>query len=309
MKGNVVVKVQKVRQAVRHINGNLLWALFLVVNTSFTLMTIGQTAIIVNTDGFIEEVGEVYSKDPLSDITYGVNFNRGWYSEYLSREKVSDPVELPMPSKARVDAWKKKYLTMPYPPKYKTKPSSGSGREVLMGVNHHYSMLHECDSLLEYAYIEYTRYGLDVTPIINVCNAMRKVSQINAWKKVWEHTTKVKEAANETLRQEIRVVRRDTDALFKKLVEIKRDEYANWANNHPQQAMNITVKKRLSAAEQRVQNAERRARNAERRARNAEAEAASAAGEAAEARRDAANAANAARAAERRAYDAENRLR
>ena len=306
------MKVEKVSRAVRHISGNLLWVVFLVLNTCFVLVTIGQTSIIVHPDGFIEEglfptgCGKGWDA-VLSDITYGVNFNSGWYNAYYSREKVSDPVNLPMPSKARVDAWKKKHLTMPYPPKYKTKPSSSADQLVLSGLNHHYFMLHMCDSKLEEAYIEYMRYGLDITPVIDVCNAMRKVSQINAWKKVWERSAKIQEVANNTLRKEIGSVRRDTDNLFKKLVEIKREEYANWANNHPQQAMNITVKKRLSAAEQRVQNAERRARNAERRARNAEAEAASAAGEAAEARRNAADAANAARAAERRAYDAENR--
>ena len=303
------MRMQKIGQLMQCIRGNLFWAEFLVLNTCFAL-----SDSLIEPDGSTSYVGTPYvgtveyNRDFLSDITYGVNFNSGWYNAYVSREKISDPVDLPLPSQARVDAWKKKYLTMPYPPKYKTKPSSSADHQVLSGLSHHYFMLHMCDHLLEEAYIEYTRYGLDVTPVIEVCNAMRKVSQINAWKKVWEHTTKVKDAANETLRNEISSVRIATNALFKKLVEIKREEYANWANNHPQQAMDITIKKRLSAAEQRVQNAERRMWEAEQRALNAESKAASAAGAANAARQEAENAANAARAAERRAYNAENKL-
>lgn len=286
-KRNDVMRVQKDERAVRHVSKIRIRFVFLALNTSFTLMTIGQTI-------------------SLPKFRYGGDFDK-WYDAYVSRETISDPTDLPAPSQAHVDVWKKRHLAMPYPPKYKNKPSSTVDRQTLVALNHHYSMLHMCDSMLENAYIEYMRYGLDVTPIIEVCNAMRKVLQINSWKRVWENTTSVKKAANETLGEEISSVRRATDALFKRLVEIKRKEYANWADKHPQQAMNIAMKKRLLAAEQRAQAAEWNAQNAISSALNAAMAAENAEYEAAEARRNAANAANAARDAARRAYEAENR--
>ena len=294
------------RRAMLGINSKLLVTGFLVLSTCFVLTGFGRTIRMRRIDSDLGFAG--YTTDDFqSDLTYGVDFSKGWYNQYKTREKVSDPSGLSMPSQTRVDAWKKKYLIIPYPPKYKVKPSSSNERNVSSGLNHHYWMLHDCDSLLEEAYVEYIRYGLDIKPINEVCNDMRRVSQINAWKKVWEHSTKVRDAANETLRKEIGSVRCSTDYLFKVLVEIKDKEYADWASKHPQQAMNITVKKRLQAAERKVQIAERAARNAEARATAAESAAASAAADAEDARREAAEAGAAAWAAERRARNAENR--
>ena len=42
-----------------------------------------------------------------------------WYGQYLSREKISDPIDLPTPSQNQVDSWKKKFLSFPLPPRYK----------------------------------------------------------------------------------------------------------------------------------------------------------------------------------------------
>ena len=230
-----------------------------------------------------------------------------WYDQYETRETISDQLDLVTPTQEHVGAWKKKNLSMPYPPRYKKRQQTKHEREVWEMVQAKYKSLLSVTNKIELAYVEYVRYGLDVKKVNDVCDKLRAATQIQAWKDAWERMPRVREKAKKELSDVISSVSRETDGLFKLLVDIKKKEYDMWARNHPQAAMNITIKRRLSAAEQRAEDAEWAARNAERRASAAEKAANEAAIQAANAEARAAAAQNDAAAAQRRANNVEIR--
>lgn len=233
----------------------------------------------------------------LGTIDLGYVPDYSWYGQYNSRETVSDRSDLPTCSQSNVDAWKKKFLSIPYPPRYTKSRQTRDDQEVWGRVDSHYRHLLSFSNRLETAYIEYMRYGLDVKKINDVCSKIRAATQVRAWKDCWERTTRVRNKANEELRKVISAVDGEVDKLFEPLVAIKKKEYELWANKHPQQAMSIAVKRRVKEAEMRAANAELAARRAEARAADAEARAAAAEWRAEDAEQNAGAAINAARGA------------
>ncbi len=220
-----------------------------------------------------------------------------WQNKYMSRETIADQNDLPAPSQDRVDFWRKKHLSIPYPPRY-TKPRQTKDDQDVWGrLSSHYRRLVDVTNLLELVYVEYVRYGLDVKSVNEVCNKVRAATQVKAWKDSWERTTRVREKANIELNEEVQSVIFAVDRLFEPLVAIKEKEFDQWAMKNPQAALNIMVKRRLSAAERRAEAAEQQARAATARAAAAEARAAAAEWRAEEAEQNAGAAINAARGA------------
>ncbi len=227
-----------------------------------------------------------------------------WYGQYQSREKISDPLDLPLPSQTSVDSWKKKFLSVPFPPRYKKPLQTKDDHDVWNELSSHYKHLLYFREKLEIAYIEYRRYGLDVTEINNVCGQLSAATQVKAWKDSWERTTRVRNLAREELQKTIRSVGVAVDKLFESLVIIKQKEFDAWTRNHPQEAMSIMMKRRIEDAERRAENAECNAWNAAARADAAEARANAAEARAVSAELNAADAAQRASDAERKIINA-----
>lgn len=183
----------------------------------------------------------------------------GWFDKYMSRETISDPKNLPAPSKASMDSWAKEFLELPYPPRYTKTRQTKDDRDVWAVLNGRYNQLRYFCPILATAYIEYNRYNLDVAKVNAVCKEMRAATQVKAWKDYWERTTRVRIRANDELKNTIAAIGTDVDNLFKPLVDIKKNEYAAWASKHPQAATNISLKRRVEEAERRAQAAEERA--------------------------------------------------
>lgn len=207
----------------------------------------------------------------------------GWYDRYMTRETISDPVGLPVPSEANIISWKKKFLELPLPPRYTKALQTKDDYEVSEVLRGRYGQLQHFRPMLETAYIEYKRYSLDVEKVNAVCRRIQVVTQARAWKDYWERTTRVRIRANKELEKAIESIGFDVDNLFVPLVGIKKTEYEDWAKMHPQAAMNIAVKRRVAEAEARAGAAEERAKEAEDNAIAAQAEAAAAAAAAADA--------------------------
>ena len=227
-----------------------------------------------------------------------------WYGQYLSREKISDPIDLPAPSQNQVDSWKKKFLSFPLPPRYKKPLQTRDDHDVWNRVSSEYKYLLSFREELEVAYIEYRRYGLDVAKINGVCGQISAATQVKAWKDIWERTTRVRKQAGDELGKINHSVEVAVDKLFEPLVAIKQKEYDAWARKHPHEAMSIVMKRRVENAERRAGNAERQARNAAARANAAEIRAENAEWRATQAEQNAVNAAQRAFDAERRAINA-----
>ena len=174
-----------------------------------------------------------------------------WYGQYLSREKISDPIDLHAPSQNQVDSWKKKFLSFPLPPRYKKPLQTKDDHDVWNRVSSEYKYLLSFREELEVAYIEYRRYGLDVAKINSVCGQISAATQVRAWKDIWERTTRVRKQAGADLGKITHSVEVAVDKLFEPLVAIKQKEYDAWARKHPQEAMAIAVKN-VQAKKQKV---------------------------------------------------------
>ena len=220
-----------------------------------------------------------------------------WQNQYMSRETISDQDNLPAPSQDCVDSWRKKNLSIPYPPRFTKTRQTRDEQQVWARLSSHYSRLLDVSNRLELVYVEYVRYGLNVKSVNDVCSKVRAATQVKAWKDSWERTTRVREKADAELKEVIQWVIFAVDGLFEPLVAIKKNEFDQWAKKNPQAAMNIMVKRRLTAAERRAEVAEQQARDAAARASAAEARAAAAEWRAEEAEQNAGAAINAARGA------------
>ena len=187
----------------------------------------------------------------------------GWFDKYLLRETISDPRNLPVPSKATMDSWAKEFLTLPYPPRYTKPQQTKDDRDVWAVLNGRYKQLCYFCPMLATAYIEYSRYNLDVTKVNAVCKKIRAATQVKAWKDYWERSTRVRRRANNELKNAVASIGIEVDNLFEHLVTIKKKEYEQWASSHPQEAANIALKRRVAEAERRAKAAELKARDAE----------------------------------------------
>lgn len=187
----------------------------------------------------------------------------GWFDQYMARDRISDPSDLPSPSPMHVKVWRKEFLELSYPPRFTKSRMTKDDEDVWAVLNARYMQLQYFYSMLEVAYVEYTRYKLDIAKVNAVCANMRAATQIKAWKNYWERTTNIRRRANQELKDIIANVGIEVDNLFEPLVVIKRKEYDNWARLHPQSAANIALKKRLEKAEQQAADARKRAEDAE----------------------------------------------
>ena len=186
----------------------------------------------------------------------------GWYDQYMARERISDASSSSAPSKTHVDSWGKKFLQLPYPPRYRKTQQTKDDHDVWEVLSGRYKQLQYFCPMLEIAYIEYKRYNLDVTKINAACDSLRAATQIKAWKDYWERTTRVRSHADKELKQIIGTVGIEVDSLFEPLVAIKKMEYDHWASMHPQEAMAIVLKRRVAEAERRAETAEQAAKEA-----------------------------------------------
>ena len=256
----------------------------------------------------------------LPNVCSGVAFDRrepnrgvindctqGWYRQYMAREKISDPDNLPIPSQERIDIWKKKFLSVPYPPRYMKSRQTKDEQKVGAALRSYYEQLVAMSKRVEVAYVAYLSYGLADTKINAVCKKIQEATQVRAWKDYWERTTSFRKRAEYELQKVVMAVDVEVDELFKKLVEIKEREYDAWAKAHPQAAMVIANNRRLAEVERQARAAEQRAKQAEYAALAAQAAASAARSEAEMANMRAAEAeSNAAAAARARQAEQDN---
>ncbi len=152
-------------------------------------------------------------------------------------------------------------------------------------------------------------YGFCPESFVVATNMLAQAANSRAWKELYSGETKTHIKARTLLTDTMKTIEDNLHATTRIITQVKEIKYNEWAKTHPEEAREIEIDKRVSAAESMAANAQMQAQAAQNNAWNASRDAEQAKRDALDAQQRANTAQIQARNAQGRADDAENALR
>lgn len=129
-------------------------------------------------------------------------------------------------------------------------------KEVLPTQNKLIASINKWKKVIGIAYEEYNRRGMDIKPIEDVLSFQAQLKKSRNWRKLYERDKGMRNLAKKEIEQETEKLLKMIDELFIPINAKIQNEYAAWAQQNPETAQQIALKRKISELEQRAAAAE-----------------------------------------------------